>query len=199
MFFDNDWSPYVTFDNVFTVTKLWQILPWLLHLQVVIVDGFIALRWLYRVLAPYNAYQWWVPAEQRAVQCQLVYGVGLLRKSNAAGYFITQSSLKSTFYLILNSFKSMGTIQKIQAIIKRSGDGVTAEALESALGHSRQYIVRLLGRLISEGKIHKRGKQEPRSTTLVSNRKNSIVSNWSRKGRICQRVRFSKKFVRECN
>jgi len=33
MFFDNDWSPYVTFDNVFTVTKLWQILPWLLHLQ----------------------------------------------------------------------------------------------------------------------------------------------------------------------
>jgi len=37
----------------------------------VIVDGFIALRWLYRVLAPYNAYQWWVPAEQRAVQCQL--------------------------------------------------------------------------------------------------------------------------------
>jgi len=52
----------------------------------------------------------------------------------------------------------MDTIQKVLALIKKSKDGVTAEALESVLGHSRQYIVRLLGRLISEGKIHKRGK-----------------------------------------
>lgn len=52
----------------------------------------------------------------------------------------------------------MHTLQKILAIIKRNKDGVTAEALEGALGYSRQYIVRLLGRLISDGHIHKRGK-----------------------------------------
>lgn len=52
----------------------------------------------------------------------------------------------------------MDTAQKILVLIKNSKEGITAEALESTLGHSRQYIVRLLGRLILKGEIHKRGK-----------------------------------------
>jgi len=52
----------------------------------------------------------------------------------------------------------METIQKILALIKNSKGGVTADSLEKELGYSRQYIVRLLSRLISQGKIHRLGK-----------------------------------------
>jgi len=54
--------------------------------------------------------------------------------------------------------KIMDTTTKILELIKKSRNGITAEVLESDLDHSRQYIVRLLSRLISEGAIHKRGK-----------------------------------------
>jgi len=52
----------------------------------------------------------------------------------------------------------MDTSQKVLALIKKSRKGVTAEYLERDLGYSRQYIVRLLSRLISKGEIHKQGK-----------------------------------------
>ena len=52
----------------------------------------------------------------------------------------------------------MDTIQKILTLIKKSEGGVTADLLEKELGFSRQYIVRLLSRLISQGEIHRRGK-----------------------------------------
>jgi len=52
----------------------------------------------------------------------------------------------------------MDTIQKILALIKKSKEGVTADSLEKELGYSRQYIVRLLNRLMSQGEIHRRGK-----------------------------------------
>ena len=52
----------------------------------------------------------------------------------------------------------MDTIQKILTLIKKSKGGVTAEWLEKELGYSRQYIVRLLSRLISQGEIHRQGK-----------------------------------------
>jgi len=52
----------------------------------------------------------------------------------------------------------METIQKIRALIKDSKGGVTADLLEKELAYSRQYIVRLLNRLIARGEIHKRGK-----------------------------------------
>jgi anti-sigma regulatory factor (Ser/Thr protein kinase) len=52
----------------------------------------------------------------------------------------------------------MDTIQKILTLIKKSKGGVTADLLEKELGFSRQYIVRLLTRLISQREIHKRGK-----------------------------------------
>ena len=52
----------------------------------------------------------------------------------------------------------METIQKILTKIKKSKGGVTADLLEKELGYSRQYIVRLLSRLISQGKIHRLGK-----------------------------------------
>ena len=52
----------------------------------------------------------------------------------------------------------MDTIQKILTLIKKSKGGVTADLLEKELGFSRQYIVRLLGRLMSQGEIHRRGK-----------------------------------------
>ena len=52
----------------------------------------------------------------------------------------------------------MNTIQKILALIKEHKEGVTADFLEKELGYSRQYIVRLLARLMSQGEIHRRGK-----------------------------------------
>jgi len=52
----------------------------------------------------------------------------------------------------------MDTIQKILTLIKKSKGGVTAGLLEKELGYSRQYIVRLLTRLMSQGEIHRRGK-----------------------------------------
>jgi anti-sigma regulatory factor (Ser/Thr protein kinase) len=52
----------------------------------------------------------------------------------------------------------MHTIQKILTLIKKSKGGVTADSLEKELGYSRQYIVRLLSRLMSQGEIHRRGK-----------------------------------------
>jgi anti-sigma regulatory factor (Ser/Thr protein kinase) len=52
----------------------------------------------------------------------------------------------------------MDTTQKLLKLIKKSKGGVTAGLLEQELGYSRQYIVRLLTRLISQGEIHRRGK-----------------------------------------
>jgi anti-sigma regulatory factor (Ser/Thr protein kinase) len=52
----------------------------------------------------------------------------------------------------------METIKKILALTKNSKEGVTADFLEKETGYSRQYIVRLLTRLISQGEIHRRGK-----------------------------------------
>ena len=52
----------------------------------------------------------------------------------------------------------METTQKILALIKKNKEGVTADFLEREIGYSRQYIVRLLSRLMSQGKIHRRGK-----------------------------------------
>jgi len=52
----------------------------------------------------------------------------------------------------------MDTIQEILALIKKRKGGVTADSLEKELGYSRQYIVRLLSRLISQGEIHRQGK-----------------------------------------
>ena len=52
----------------------------------------------------------------------------------------------------------MDVIQKILTLIKKSKRGVTAGQLEKELGYSRQYIVRLLNRLMSQGEIHRRGK-----------------------------------------
>jgi len=52
----------------------------------------------------------------------------------------------------------MDTVQKILTLIKKSKGGVTADSLEKEFGYSRQYIVRLLTRLMSQGEIHRRGK-----------------------------------------
>ena len=52
----------------------------------------------------------------------------------------------------------MDTTQKILTRIKKNKEGVTADSLEKELGYSRQYIVRLLSRLMSQGEIHRRGK-----------------------------------------
>jgi len=52
----------------------------------------------------------------------------------------------------------MDTTQKILTLIKKNKEGVTADLLEKELGYSRQYIVRLLNRLMSQGEIHRRGK-----------------------------------------
>ena len=52
----------------------------------------------------------------------------------------------------------MDTTQKILMLIKKSKGGVTADSLEKELGYSRQYIVRLLSRLMSQGEIHRQGK-----------------------------------------
>jgi len=52
----------------------------------------------------------------------------------------------------------MDTEKKVLALIKKSKEGVTADSLERDLGYSRQYIVRLLARLISKGEIHRQGK-----------------------------------------
>lgn len=52
----------------------------------------------------------------------------------------------------------MDAIQKILTLVKQGKEGVTADLLEKELGFSRQYIVRLLTGLISQGEIHKRGK-----------------------------------------
>jgi len=52
----------------------------------------------------------------------------------------------------------MDTIEKILTRIKKSKEGVTADSLEKELGYSRQYIVRLLSRLMSRGEIHRQGK-----------------------------------------
>ena len=52
----------------------------------------------------------------------------------------------------------MDTTQKILTLIKKNKEGVTADSLEKELGYSRQYIVRLLSRLMSQGEIHRRGK-----------------------------------------
>jgi len=52
----------------------------------------------------------------------------------------------------------MDTIQKILALVKKSKNGLSANFLEKELGYSRQYIVRLLSQLLSQGEIHKLGK-----------------------------------------
>ena len=52
----------------------------------------------------------------------------------------------------------MDTIQEILRLIKKSKGGVTADLIEKKLGFSRQYIVRLLNGLMSQGEIHRRGK-----------------------------------------
>ena len=52
----------------------------------------------------------------------------------------------------------MDAAKKVLALIKKSKEGVTADSLERDLGYSRQYIVRLLARLIAKGEIHKQGK-----------------------------------------
>ncbi len=102
----------------------------------------------------------------------------------------------------------MDTTKKILALIERDKGGVTAKALQSELGHSRQYIVRLLSRLISEGVIHKRGKtraakyypgkqkEEIHSLDLVKERKDlseSVVFEEVRK-----RMQLERKINRNC-
>ncbi len=52
----------------------------------------------------------------------------------------------------------MDTNEKLLTLIKNTKEGVTANSLEKELGFSRQYIVRRLTRLITEGEIHRRGK-----------------------------------------
>ena len=52
----------------------------------------------------------------------------------------------------------MDTIKEILRLIKNSKGGVTADLIEKQLGFSRQYIVRLLNVLMSQGEIHRRGK-----------------------------------------
>lgn len=52
----------------------------------------------------------------------------------------------------------MDAIQKILKLIEKSKQGITADLLEKELGYSRQYIVRLLNRLMSQGEIHRQGK-----------------------------------------
>ena len=52
----------------------------------------------------------------------------------------------------------MDATQKILMLLEKSKEGVTAGSLEKELGFSRQYVVRLLNRLIARGEIHRRGK-----------------------------------------
>jgi anti-sigma regulatory factor (Ser/Thr protein kinase) len=52
----------------------------------------------------------------------------------------------------------MDATKKVLALIRKSKEGVTADSLEKDLGYSRQYIVRLLARLIAKGEVHKQGK-----------------------------------------
>ncbi len=52
----------------------------------------------------------------------------------------------------------MDTVQKILTLIKKKKGGITAAFLEKELGYSRQYIVRVLSRLMSQGEIHRQGK-----------------------------------------
>lgn len=52
----------------------------------------------------------------------------------------------------------MDALQKLRMLINRNQEGVTADLLEKELGYSRQYIVRLLTRLISQDEIHRQGK-----------------------------------------
>ena len=52
----------------------------------------------------------------------------------------------------------MDTTEKILGFVNRNEEGVTADFLEKEFGFSRQYIVRLLNRLIAQGEIHRRGK-----------------------------------------
>lgn len=52
----------------------------------------------------------------------------------------------------------MDVTRKILARIENSKNGVTADSLQTELGYSRQYIVRVLARLIAGGEIHKQGK-----------------------------------------
>lgn len=52
----------------------------------------------------------------------------------------------------------MDASQKILTLVKKSKEGLSANWLEKKLGYSRQYIVRLLSQLISQGEIHRLGK-----------------------------------------
>ena len=52
----------------------------------------------------------------------------------------------------------METIKRILTLVKKSKGGITADSLETKLGFSRQYTVRLLSRLMSQGEIHRQGK-----------------------------------------
>ena len=52
----------------------------------------------------------------------------------------------------------MDAAQKVLMLVEKGNEGVTADSLEKELGFSRQYIVRLLNRLIANGDIHRRGK-----------------------------------------
>lgn len=51
----------------------------------------------------------------------------------------------------------MDALEKIRTIVNQSKNGVAARSLEEELGYSRQYIVRLLNRLMEKGEIHRRG------------------------------------------
>ncbi len=52
----------------------------------------------------------------------------------------------------------MAASQKILALVKKNKEGCSASVLEKKLGYSRQYIVRLLNQLISQGEIYRLGK-----------------------------------------
>ena len=52
----------------------------------------------------------------------------------------------------------MDATQIILMLLEKSKEGVTAGSLEKELGYTRQYVVRLLNRLVARGEIHRRGK-----------------------------------------
>lgn len=69
----------------------------------------------------------------------------------------------------------MAATKKILELTKKSTTGISAKTLETELGHSRQYVVRLLNRLMSEGKIHRRGKTRA-AKYYVGKQKKEITS-----------------------
>jgi len=49
----------------------------------------------------------------------------------------------------------MDTSEKILGLVNKNEKGVTADFQEKEIGFSRQYIVRLLNRLMAQGEIHR--------------------------------------------